>query len=50
MSLAARVPAAIVAVLLALPAVAAPPAAPPPTEARPVTDVLHGETVVDPYR
>ena len=35
---------------LALPAAAAPPAAPPPTEARPVTDVLHGESVVDPYR
>ncbi len=35
---------------LALPVVAAPPAAPPPTEARPVTDVLHGESIVDPYR
>ena len=35
---------------LALPAVAAPPSAPPPTEARPVTDTLHGETIVDPYR
>ena len=35
---------------LALPAVAAPPSAPPPTEARPVTDVLHGESIVDPYR
>ncbi len=35
---------------LSLPAVAAPPSAPPPTEARPVTDVLHGETIVDPYR
>ncbi|MHB8799856.1 MAG: prolyl oligopeptidase family serine peptidase [Thermoanaerobaculia bacterium] len=35
---------------LALPAAAAPPAAPPPTEARPVTDVLHGESIVDPYR
>ena len=35
---------------LALPAVAAPPVAPPPTEARPVTDVLHGESIVDPYR
>ena len=35
---------------LALPAFAAPPAAPPPTEARPVTDVLHGESIVDPYR
>ncbi len=35
---------------LALPAVAAPPAAPPPTEVRPVTDVLHGESIVDPYR
>jgi hypothetical protein len=35
---------------LALPALAAPPAAPPPTEARPVTDVLHGESIVDHYR
>ncbi|MCL4808035.1 MAG: prolyl oligopeptidase family serine peptidase [Thermoanaerobaculia bacterium] len=35
---------------LALPALAAPPPAPPPTEARPVTDVLHGESIVDPYR
>jgi prolyl oligopeptidase len=35
---------------LALPGVAAPPVAPPPTEVRPVTDVLHGEAVVDPYR
>ena len=43
-----RLAAALLA--LALPAVAAPPAAPPPTEARPVTDVLHGESIVDPYR
>ena len=43
-----RLAAAILA--LALPVTAAPPAAPPPTEARPVTDVLHGESVVDPYR
>jgi prolyl oligopeptidase len=43
-----RLAAAILA--LALPALAAPPAAPPPTEARPVTDVLHGESIVDPYR
>lgn len=38
---------------LALPAlstIAAPPAAPPPTEARPVTEILHGESIVDPYR
>ncbi len=35
---------------LALPVAAAPPAAPPSTEARPVTDVLHGESIVDPYR
>jgi prolyl oligopeptidase len=43
-----RLAAAILA--LALPVVAAPPAAPPPTEVRPVTDTLHGETIVDPYR
>ena len=43
-----RLAAALLA--LALPAVAAPPAAPPPTEARPVTDVLHGVSIVDPYR
>ena len=43
-----RLAAALLA--LALPAFAAPPAVPPPTEARPVTDVLHGESIVDPYR
>ncbi len=43
-----RLAAALLA--LALPAVAAPPVAPPPTEARPVTDVLHGESIIDPYR
>jgi len=41
---------AVALLALALPAAAAPPAAPPPTEARPVTDVLHGESIVDPYR
>jgi prolyl oligopeptidase len=41
---------AVALLALSLPAAAAPPAAPPPTEARPVTDVLHGESVVDPYR
>ncbi len=43
-----RLAAALLA--LALPAAGAPPSAPPPTEARPVTDVLHGESIVDPYR
>lgn len=41
---------AVALLALALPAAAAPPAAPPPTETRPVTDVLHGESIVDPYR
>lgn len=41
---------AVALLALSLPAAAAPPAAPPPTEARPVTDVLHGESIVDPYR
>lgn len=43
-----RIAAALLAV--ALPAMAAPPATPPPTEARPVTDTLHGQSIVDPYR
>jgi prolyl oligopeptidase len=46
-----RLSAALLALALpALSSVAAPPAAPPPTEVRPVTDVLHGESIVDPYR
>ncbi len=46
-----RLSAALLALALpALSSIAAPPAAPPPTEVRPVTDVLHGESIVDPYR